>query len=83
MTLDDNDKERLRDAVRGTTDASCNSITVSSRERRPIDDGWDIAELQDDVNAACAGTDAWGYIVPLLNAHEYQTFAIIISRRPR
>jgi hypothetical protein len=83
MRLDATDKERLADAIRGSTDASCNSITVSFRERRPIDDGWDIAALQDDVNAACAGTDAWGYIVPLLNAHEYQMFSIIISRRPR
>lgn len=83
MTLDDNDMQRLRNAVSQTTRAESNCVTLMYHDDEPVNGGWEIAELQDQINAACAGTDAWGYIVPLVNRHKEQTFVIVLSRRPR
>jgi hypothetical protein len=83
VTIDDDIKRELADAVNISTVTACATVTVRFSERYPFTGGWDITELQDAVNAACAGTDAWGYIVPLVNQHERQTLAIVISRRPR
>lgn len=83
MKLSEHDKTCLLSAINGPGHDVCDAITVTFHERRPIVDGWDVAELQDEVNAACAGTDVWGYIVPLRNEHECQTIAILISRRLR
>jgi len=83
MKLDDIDMERLRDAVRETTRSESNCVTVTTHDSEPVNSGWEIAELQDEVNMACGGTDVWGYIVTLANRHKEQTFVIVLSRRPR
>lgn len=83
MTLDDNDMQRLRDAVRQTTRAASNCVTLAYHDDEPVNSGWEIARLQDDVNMVCGGTDVWGYIVTLANRHKEQTFVIVLSRRPR
>lgn len=83
MKLDDADKERLREAVRATTRYESNCVTVTTRDAAAVNSGWDFAELQDEINMACAETDVWGYIVTIANRHKEQTFAVILSRRPR
>jgi len=82
VKLNDIDKQRLRDAVSQTTRGESGCVTVTFDGDFPIHNGWEIAELQDEVNMACAGMDVWGYIVPLVNKHDDQTFAIILSRSP-
>jgi len=74
---------RSGDAVRETTRGESGCVTVTFNGAFSIHNGWEIAELQDEVNMACVGMDVWGYIVPLVNGHEEQTFAIILSRSPR
>lgn len=81
MTLDEDQSECLAAAVRDCTPTESITVEVKFRNRHPVTSAWDLAELQDEINAACAGTTAWGYIVTLSNAHEHQTFAIIVSRR--
>lgn len=83
MKLDATDRKRLTDVISEVPQTMSVGVTVTFRDRRPIDDGWEIAELQDEVSAACAGTDVHGYIVTLTNKHEWQSFVIVLSRRPR
>ena len=57
MKLDATDRKRLTDVISEVPQTMSVGVTVTFRDRRPIDDGWEIAELQDEVSAACAGTD--------------------------
>lgn len=81
MTLDQSDKDGLVEAVANATPTDTMMVTVQTYDRRPLS-GADFWELQDAINAACAArAGAWGYAIPVSNAHEKQTTIVLISVR--
>lgn len=81
MNLDQDDKDRLAQAVTDATPDDSQMVTFKLNQRYPLRDV-DFWELQDRINAACAAkAGAWGYALPVSNVHESQAICVLISVR--